>query len=170
MTEEINDLKNELNTLKEELARSNDKIDHLQHDLEQSEIALAKLSKMIEKTRFDTEEKLLKRISSEILPILNEIMNEKISDKVRAKLDLVKTRLKIFIPSPNNPESILILLTPMEAQIASMVKVGYKSKDISNILNVTLDTVKSHRRKIRKKLNLDNNQIDLSLYLQHILE
>jgi DNA-binding CsgD family transcriptional regulator len=97
-------------------------------------------------------------------------MDEKITDRVRAKLSLVKTRLTMFIPSSSNTKNILSFLTPMEAQVASMVKSGYTSLNISNILNISLLTVKSHRLSIRRKLSLTNKQIELSLYLQNILE
>jgi DNA-binding CsgD family transcriptional regulator len=170
LTKVINAQRYEIDTLIEELEQYEDKIDQLQRGLEHKELDMAKQLKLVEKTRFDTEERLLKRISSEILPLLNEIMDEKITDRVRAKLSLVKTRLTMFIPSSSNTKNILSFLTPMEAQVASMVKSGYTSLNISNILNISLLTVKSHRLSIRRKLSLTNKEIDLSLYLQNILE
>jgi PAS domain S-box-containing protein len=60
-------------------------------------------------------------------------------------------------------------LTPLEAQVASMVKLGQPTKVIAATLNITAGTVNIHRKHIRKKLGLDGTT-NLYSYLQSLSE
>lgn len=55
-------------------------------------------------------------------------------------------------------------LTTMEIRICAMIKLNMRSKEISNILNISQKTIDKHRQNIRKKLLLDES-IRLSLFL-----
>jgi DNA-binding CsgD family transcriptional regulator len=57
-------------------------------------------------------------------------------------------------------------LTPTELQVASMIKKGLPSRKIADRLYISLHTIKSHRRNIRKKLNIQNSGINLESYLR----
>ncbi len=70
--------------------------------------------------------------------------------------------------TPADPYCILLIFTPMEMRIASMIKDGYKSKDIASLQYISLETVKTHRRRIREKLGLTHRQVDLVSYLKSI--
>ncbi len=43
-------------------------------------------------------------------------------------------------------------LTPMELRIAALVRAGYKSWEIGNMLGITEHTVENHRTHIRQKI------------------
>ena len=53
-------------------------------------------------------------------------------------------------------ESKLSQLSEREIEIIELIKKGYYSKEISNILGITLKTVNAHRYNILKKLELKN--------------
>ena len=118
--------------------------------------------------RFDTEKKMGRRIISEILPELRDLRNYKVPEKVRAKLNLIEDRLRMIIPVAENPHSVLILLSPQEIQIASMIKDGFNTSEIADTLNLGLDTIKSHRRNIRRKLHITRKEIELASYLKSV--
>ncbi len=48
-------------------------------------------------------------------------------------------------------------LTATEIQVALLIKQGLATKIIASMLNISPDTVSTHRKHIRKKLNLDGN-------------
>ncbi|MGC1401977.1 MAG: helix-turn-helix transcriptional regulator, partial [Thermodesulfobacteriota bacterium] len=55
---------------------------------------------------------------------------------------------------------------PIELQIAALIKNGLASKEITGEMNISIETVKTHRRNIRKKLHLHNADINLSSFLK----
>ncbi|HEY9051877.1 MAG TPA: LuxR C-terminal-related transcriptional regulator [Gammaproteobacteria bacterium] len=52
--------------------------------------------------------------------------------------------------------SRLDLLTNREREIMKLIAEGYRNKDISNYLSISLKTVDKHRSNLMKKLDLHN--------------
>jgi DNA-binding CsgD family transcriptional regulator len=65
--------------------------------------------------------------------------------------------------------NLMASLTPAEVRVATMIKNDLESQKIADKLFVSLHTVKTHRRNIRKKLNIKNAQINLANYLKSIM-
>jgi DNA-binding CsgD family transcriptional regulator len=55
--------------------------------------------------------------------------------------------------------------TPKEIQIADLMKKGRTTKEISQILNLSMRTIDIHRYNIRRKLNITNKKVNLQSYL-----
>ena len=156
----------EINTLKEELHEFKKKWEEAQLELHENNVALEALAKSVNKNNFETKLKIAKRLQSEILPILEEIKTEKNSEKIRILVELAIGKVNMFMPNRGNHRSILTMLTPMEMRIAAMIKDGFKSEDIARKQFISLDTVKTHRGNIRKKLGLNHRQVNLASYLK----
>jgi len=60
-------------------------------------------------------------------------------------------------------------LTPREIQLAYLIKEGKTTKEISELLNLSVRTIDSHRDRIRKKLGLSNRKINLKSYLLSLI-
>jgi PAS domain S-box-containing protein len=62
-------------------------------------------------------------------------------------------------------------LTPRELDILEMIRAGRSSKQIAESLGLSSQTVHKHRQSIRRKLQIDHREINLSAYLrsQHSL-
>jgi DNA-binding CsgD family transcriptional regulator len=52
-------------------------------------------------------------------------------------------------------------LTPREIQIAYLVKEGKSSREMAELLNVSMRTIESHRQKIRMKIGIKNGKANL---------
>jgi DNA-binding NarL/FixJ family response regulator len=59
-------------------------------------------------------------------------------------------------------------LSPKETQICNMIRRGLTSKEIANLLNISLNTVGRHRHSIRKKAELIERKENLYNYLQSL--
>lgn len=59
------------------------------------------------------------------------------------------------------------LLSPTEIQIASLIRQGKTTKEITSILNISENTVSSHRKRIRYKLGLVNSKKNLTVHLRN---
>ena len=165
---EINALRRELHEYKQKLHAYKQKWEEAELELSEYKVSFNTLAKNIDKNKFTTKLKIAKRLNSEILPVLKEIKEEKNPEKIKILTELAIDKLVMFIPSPDNPYSMLSMLTPMEMRIAAMIKDGLTSEDIARMQFISIDTVKTHRSNIRKKLALKNKQINLASYLKSI--
>lgn len=169
-TNESYELLEEINTLKQKLNEYKLKLEETQLELYENNTALTALAKNNDQIKSKTNLKILRKLHSQILPILKEIKSNKHHENFQILADLAIAKLQLIIPYPDNPYSTLAMLTPMEMRIASMIKDGFTSKDIARMHFITLETVKSHRGNIRKKLSLKNKQINLTSYLKSVFD
>jgi DNA-binding NarL/FixJ family response regulator len=72
--------------------------------------------------------------------------------------------------SMNSNAKIFTELTSTELRIASLIKNGLTSEEIAAHLYISPSTVKTHRKNIRRKLNLSNTHQNLRIYLQSKLD
>ncbi|HEX2957663.1 MAG TPA: helix-turn-helix transcriptional regulator, partial [Chitinispirillaceae bacterium] len=56
-------------------------------------------------------------------------------------------------------------LTPREIQVASLIKDGKTTKEISKLMNVCAGAVALHRNHIRRKLGLNKKKVNLASHL-----
>jgi DNA-binding CsgD family transcriptional regulator len=159
---------NNLNVSQQEHQENKRKWEEAQIELSENNIALEALVKNFGKIKLKTQQEMAMRLNSKILPLLEEIKSEKNLERTEILAELAIEQLKMVIPSPDNPYNILAMLTPMEMRIASMIKDDYKSSDIARLQYISMDTVKTHRCNIRKKLGLTNKQINLTTFLKSI--
>lgn len=169
ITGESYDLLKDINTIKQELDEYKKKLEETRHQLSESETALT-FSKYIDQIKLETSLKILKKLHSQILPILQEIKSNKHHERVFILADEAIAKLQLIIPYPDNRYSAIGMLTPMEMRIASMIKDDFTSNEIARLQFISLDTVKTHRGNIRKKLGLRNKQINLAGYLKTVLD
>lgn len=62
------------------------------------------------------------------------------------------------------------VLTPREQQIAGLILQGHSSKAIANMLEISLGTVKVHRKNIHTRLNTSTQADIFTLFLAHLKE
>lgn len=132
--------------------------------LEQKNIALREIIAQIEIEKRKIKEDIATNASYVLLPILERF---KTGDKTQKYVDLLKHHILGLTSSfGGKMKGIGIALTSREMEICNMIKGGLSNKDISQLLNISDQTVEGHRKKIRKKLGLTNKQINLTAYLR----
>lgn len=124
----------------------------------------------------DTEKKQLEasirqNIEKMILPNLKKLDTDKLSRSQQMHLQAVHKSLEeIFSPLAARSNLMNVHLTPQEIQVATLVKSGMQSKEISELLNISNNAVHFHRKNIRNKFRLNNKSINLQSYLQSLEE
>lgn len=135
-------------------------------ELVESNNALSVLARNIDRKR----EEFLKHtswvVTSKILPIIETFQESKAFTNHRAEFDMLKAYLKELTAELEFGPGVIFILSNAELRIATMIRNGFSSPEISRLLNVSLETVKTHRKNIRKKLNICNTKINLTTYLQ----
>jgi DNA-binding CsgD family transcriptional regulator len=165
-TQELVAVTDKLEEKQKELCRHKLDLEKSNKELVQTNTALTVLARNIDKKRDEVEKKIARAISSQILPLVEEINNDKLHEKTRAKLDVLSAYLNDLTPQASRVHDIIVSLSPMELRVTMMIKNGFSSEEIARVLNISPHTVKTHRRSIRRKLNIKNSTINLSSYLK----
>ena len=131
--------------------------------LEQKNIALGEIVQQIEVEKRKIKEDIAINVNELLLPILAKL---KIKKATRKYVDLLQYHLEELTSSFGRKISQKsVRLTPREIEICNMVKGGLTSKEISDLLNISYQTVEKHRRNIRHKMGISNKDINLTSFL-----
>ncbi len=133
-------------------------------ELENKNIALREIIEQIDieknKLRYDIEI----NIKNTLLPILSKL---EISEKSKRYYELIRFHLEELVSSFGRKVAKEDYgLTPREVEICNMIKGGLRSKEVSNLLDLSSETVDKHRKNIRKKVGLSNKKQSLFSFLQ----
>lgn len=138
-------------------------------ELEDINTALNILLKKREKDNQEMEQKLFSNYDLMILPFLHKLRSSLSDNHQQRLLDILEASLKeILSPFTKKLSDPLIMLTPSEIQIASMIKQGLANKEIAQTLNISKRTIETHRANIRKKLDLKNKKLNLKSYFSNL--
>lgn len=140
-------------------------------DAEEANTALKILLKRRDVDKKELKSNIMLNIEALIEPHMAWLKNSSLTSKQRAHLELLESNIFDITSSFANKLSYRFAkLTPIELQVASFVKQGKGTKEISAFLNISHHTVSVHRRNIRKKLGLKNKKINLRTHLLSIPE
>lgn len=157
--------------LEKKVIETREKSDFGSDELEDTNSALKALLKQQGEEHKETEKKVVLNLNNLIRPYLTKLSQTELTPKQRVYVEIIKNNINDFLsPFITKAKSIGIYLTPQEIQVASLIRSGYPSKDISNLLNISLNSVNFHRKNIRTKFGLKNKQVNLRTYLLSFAE
>ena len=134
--------------------------------LEETNTALRVLLKAREEDKQELEEKVLANVKELIIPYLEDLKNAGLDSRQKAYLEIVESNLNdIISPFLHQLSSKYLNLTPREIQVATLVKEGKATKEIAEMLHLSMNAVDFHRKNIRAKLGLKNKKANLRTHL-----
>ena len=134
--------------------------------LEETNTALRVLLKAREEDKQALEEKVLANVKELIIPYLKDLKNAGLDSRQKAYLEIVESNLNdIISPFLHQLSSKYLNLTPREIQVATLVKEGKATKEIAELLHLSMNAVDFHRKNIREKLGLKNKKANLRTHL-----
>lgn len=137
-------------------------------ELQQKNLALNEVLGQIEIEKKQMQDNILANVEDLLMPAI-ERLKRKGTKYDRKYLDLLEENLKGLTSSFNRKLSIdQLKLTPKEIEICNMIKKGMSTKEISQLLNLSMRTVENHRNHIRAKLGISNKRLNLSTYLKSV--
>jgi DNA-binding CsgD family transcriptional regulator len=135
-------------------------------ELAETKAALRVLQRQQEEDRRKWEETVGINMRTTILPLIEKLKRSPSGDQILHLANLLEECIEtITEPFIRDFSSLQTGMTPREIQIAVLIRQGKNSKDISDLIGVSLGTVNTHRNNIRKKLHLKNKDISLQSYL-----
>lgn len=138
--------------------------------LNKKNIALQEILNHLHKEKKEIAQTVVNEFITLIEPFLDKLFI-KMDESEKEYVDLIKKNIKKIINK--NAGGFIQLknkLTDREFEICNFILKGLGSKEISNVMHIGLETVKSHRKNIRKKLELDSNTLNLNDYLNSLEE
>jgi DNA-binding NarL/FixJ family response regulator len=151
------------------LQKKRHKLEQDAKQLTQLNAALKVLLKQRDTDKKEMEEKILLNVKELILPHLEKLKKRHLDQKSLSDLKIMESNLNNIISSfTHKLLSKFIVLTPREIQIANMIKEGRVTKEMAEIMSVSLSAIKLHRYHIRNKLGLIDQKVNLRSYLSSL--
>ncbi|MCP4749211.1 MAG: PAS domain S-box protein [Desulfobacteraceae bacterium] len=113
-----------------------------------------------------SEEHIRMNLKELIEPYLDRLELSGLSKTQEQLIDLIRVNLdEMFDLSVPEFSSSFLYFTPNELQVVNLIRQGRTTKDIANLLNISIRTVEAYRNNIRKKLGLKNKKVNLKTFL-----
>ncbi len=167
----VKDRTSELEATIERLQNAEKKLKLRAEELAESNIALKVLLEQRVKDRKELENNMLSNIKHLIMPYIEKLKKKRATSNELNYLNIVESNLNDIVSPFSAKLSFQYLeFTQREIMVANLIKDEKQDKDIMEILNISPDTVKAHRKNIRKKLAINNKKINLRTKLLSLSE
>ncbi len=138
--------------------------------LAETNAALKELLEFHEKEKMDIIQAHAENLKTLVIPHLDTITMKSSAKEVGDLMRVVKHNLEsISRSSGHNPFSRLNL-TSMETRVAELIRQGRSSKEIAQLLGITVRGVTFHRDSIRRKIGIHKSKTSLKAALSRIKE
>lgn len=138
-------------------------------NLEEMNAALKVLLNQRQEDRRELEEKVLANVNELILPNLTKLKAGRLAPRDLALLNIIESNIvEIVSPFSNRLQAQHLNLTQREMQIANFIREGKSTKEIAELLDICTGAVSFHRDNLRKKLGLNNKNINLKSHLDSL--
>ena len=166
-SKELAQVNQQLQQLQLALDAKEHEVNHLKNELLDTNNALSTLARHLgnEKKAFESEVSRL--VITNILPILKTLQQDKKLSPYTLELNLLESYIESLSPNGLKNQSMFSCLSKTEGHIASLIKKGMTSKKIASLLCISGETVRTHRKNIRRKLKIQNTDVNLQSYLSH---
>ncbi len=128
------------------------------------------LSVLLEHQEQKSEEirsNILETLDKFVLPYIHDLTLTTLTTDQTTFINMIKSHLvdisSSFAKSLSNWKS---RLSPTEIKVADFVRSGKTSKEIAELLNVSIAAISFHRKNIRSKLEINNEKVNLVTHLQ----
>lgn len=135
-------------------------------NLEEVNIALRVLLDRREEDRKEFEEALAGNLKSLVLPYVEKLRKTRLSPDQATFLSILQSHLAEIGSRLVRKLSLEHKgFTPTEMQVAVLIRDGQETKDIAEVLRVSIKAVEFHRNNIRRKLGITNKKENLRSHL-----
>lgn len=136
-------------------------------EVEEMSMTLKNLLNTVQDDKQDFKKDLAGKIETEIIPALDKMSREPSLDvRESFKAVIEEHLLNLTDGASRRTDAGLLRLTPTEMEICRMIQAGQGTKEIAYMRNSSFETIQTHRKNIRKKLNLKGNRMSLFMYLK----
>jgi DNA-binding CsgD family transcriptional regulator/PAS domain-containing protein len=133
--------------------------------LEEMNITLRNVLKSVGREHEEHASNLAAKVNTLVLPALERIESENDASIRKGYVTVVKDQLTRLLPRDPGGMPLLLKLTQMEMKVCQFIQSGHSNKDIADLLNLSVETIQTHRKSIRRKLGLHGRNVSLYAHL-----
>jgi DNA-binding NarL/FixJ family response regulator len=148
-----------------EYARALDALKQKNQELLEVNDTLSELMRVVEMIRKTTETRIIQQIRTLIIPIMENLKEREPLERYEPQFAMLIRYIEDIASGLATDLQANYPFSPMQLRVALMVKSSMKNQEIAQHLDISLETVKAHRRSIRKKLGLTGTKNSLHTYL-----
>jgi len=149
-----------------ELQETNQQLILEREALQESNTAMRIVLARIEQEKQEIYQDINMNVEKVLVPIL-QALTLQLSPSQKKYVEIIQTNLeKITSPFINQLSLSYRSLTPTEIGICNMICNGMQTKEIAETRGVSTATINRHREKIRRKLKITNQDVNLATFLQ----
>ena len=156
----------ELERSQRDLLAREKKLEEVNEQVLANNKSLSLLAKNLKTTQERSETRIVMKIRSLMIPILEKLQRDKNLKRYEAELSALLAYIENLTSSLAGDMKIFDLLSFSELRIASMIVTGLTSLEIASQLHISLATVETHRKNIRRKLAISHSHHNLRSYLK----
>ena len=155
-----------LKKAEKDLRRQQAELVRQRQGLEESNTALKVILNQRNNDKAEIEDNLISNVKELVLPYVEKLKDANLTVEEKAYLDAIRSQLNnIVSPLIRKLSSKYINLSPQEIRVASFVKEGKTTKEISQCMFISESTVNFHRKSIREKLGLKYKHTNMRAFL-----
>ncbi|MFC1871486.1 helix-turn-helix transcriptional regulator [Chloroflexota bacterium] len=149
-----------------ELQETNRQLALEREALQESNTTLRTVLARIEQEKQEIHQDIKMNVDKILIPIL-DALNLQLPSSQKKYIDMLQTNLE-ELTSPFISQLSLSYqsMTPTEIAICNMIRSGMRTKEIAEMRSVSEATINRHREKIRRKLKITNQDVNLATFLQ----
>ena len=153
------------NSLAAEVRKQTVALEEKNKELQETNLVLKRLLHEIEEEKIEVSRIMQAKIECLVLPDLDRMVDAPAQQRYQLRDTIQTNLLNLSSPVTDAHAEIYTLLTPTELRVLNLIRQGRSTKEIAHSLNISPLTVATHRKKIRKKLNISGKKINLASYI-----
>ena len=148
-----------------EVKKRTTQLEEKNRELQETNLVLKRLLHEVEEEKQKVGRIVQANIEQLILPSLTKITEVSSQQRQQLRDALLSNLQDIARPVAGKHLEAYSLLTPTELRLLSCIRQGQTSKEIAESMHISLQTVATHRKNIRKKLNISGKKINLATFI-----
>ena len=135
-------------------------------EAEDANIALQVMLDQHTRAKESIEEQVSIKLQDLVNPYLDLLRQSVNNEKQTETIRIIEAHIESITQQfSQRARAIMLRLSPREIVIADLVRQGKTSKDIAELLHLSLRTIETYRNNLRKKLGINKKKISLRTYL-----
>jgi len=149
-----------------ELQETNRQLTLERKALQEANTALRIVMARIEQEKQEIRQDIKTNVEKILMPVLHALALQ-LPPAQKKYVEMLRTNLEeIISPFISQLSLSYKSMTPTEIAICNMIRNGMRTKEIAEMRGVSEATINRHREKIRRKLNITNQDVNLATFLQ----